>query len=172
MAQTAHAHNSADDAEDIESHFRLAVREAAEDADDLNEAVDRLLDTARRRPDIYALLMSPHEQTAARQVLGGFFRQERRAIWARPVGPDARVAVLANAVGAALMDFRLPGGLPLAQASSEEVREAAGFYARQAADMAWKGAWLDRIAASLPDGKTVSEEFTEAQLAAMREATR
>ncbi len=36
--------------------------------------------------------------------------------------------------------------------------------------MGWKGRWLERIAAALPEGRAVAHAFGEAELAAMRQA--
>ena len=97
-------------------------------------------------------------------------RDARKDVWRRPAGPDQRVVALARINSTALLDFRLPSGQRLATAGRDEVGAAAGFYLRQAADMGWKGRWLERIGAALPEGRTVAQAFGEADLAAMQEA--
>jgi hypothetical protein len=138
--------------------------------DSVDAAVDALLTGVAGQPGLEAAMLEPYRAGAARDLVRAVVRDTRKDVWRRPVGPDLRVISLARINSTALLDFRLPGGQRLAIAGREEVAAAAGFYLRQAADMAWKGRWLERIAAAVPEGRTVAHAFGEVELAAMREA--
>jgi hypothetical protein len=146
------------------------VRECVAAHNSVEEAVDALLAQLTGRPALEAAMLEPYRAGAARDLVRAVVRDTRQDIWRRPVGPDQRVIALARINSTALLDFRLPGGQRLATAGRCEVTAAAAFYIRQAADMGWKGHWLERIAASLPEGRTVAQAFGEAELAAMRDA--
>jgi hypothetical protein len=159
--------------EDAPSPRDLLVRLAQECVaahDSVHAAVDALLAGVTGRPALEAAMLEPYRAGAARDLVRGVVRDTRQDIWRRPVSPDQRVIALARINSTALLDFRLPGGQRLATAGRGEVAAAAAFYIRQAADMGWKGHWLERIAAALPEGRTVAQAFGEAELAAMREA--
>lgn len=137
---------------------------------DLDKRVAALLRAVKRIPEVYAEMMAPHEVPAARLLLRDSQRQERGALWARPTEPDARVAALA--AGNSLLDFRLPSGIRLRNATADEVGAAADFYTKQAADMAWKAKWLGQIVGRIKKDKTVGDCLTDADLIAIREKTR
>ena len=136
--------------------------------DSVDAAVDALLADVAGQPDLEAAMLAPYRTGAARDLVRVVVRGARQDVWRRPAGPDQRVVALARINSTALLDFRLPGGQRLAFAGRDEIAAAAGFYLRQAADMGWKGRWLERIAAALPEGRTVAQAFSEAALAAMR----
>jgi hypothetical protein len=146
-----------------------AARRALDASHDQAGAVDRLVSAARRDKALREALLAPWEYQAAQHVIGALIRQDRRTIWSRPSAPDARVAALSNAVSLSLLDFRLPGGKPLRDASAEDVSAAAGFYAEQAADMDAKARWLNAVAAALPDGAVVGDALDVATLDKLRE---
>jgi hypothetical protein len=169
MSRLAHAR-----VEDAPSPRDLLVRlvQACVAAhDSVDAAVDALLAGLAGQPDLEAAMLAPYRAGAARDLVRVVVRDARKDVWRRPAGPDQRVVALARINSTALLEFRLPGGQRLAFAGRDEVTAAADFYLRQAADMGWKGRWLERVAAALPRGRTVAQAFGEADLAAMQEAS-
>lgn len=148
------------------------VRRALEQTDDLQSAARALLAMCRSRPALYRVLMAQHEYDAARAAVGRLASHNRRLILSRPADPapaNKRAMHLAQVTSSAFLDFRLPGGRRLGQATAEQVREGAAFYIGRADDAYRKGTWLARIAKALPEGKTVAEQFADADLAQMLE---
>ena len=86
-----------------------------------------------------------------------------------PSPANARVVQLVRANSTALMDWPLPGGLPLYKASKGKIADAAAAYLRDASTFDKRGTWLKRIADTMPEGKTVAEVFGESDLAAIRD---
>lgn len=178
MARPTYA-RKADDEESVQERLTSLIAECATGADSIDAAADALRKAVRADRFLYDALMDSYEGAAARAAVRVYFRAERRGIWSaapqqweRPAGPDSRVGALAHINTVALMNFRLPGGLPIGKATEVNLREGAQFYATHSADMAWKSKWLDRVAAALPEGKVVAEAFSEADLVKMREAVR
>ena len=101
-------------------------------------------------------------------------RSERLSKWLPPNydagGKGDRVAALAEGNAAMLMDFPLPGGKRLGEATADEVRTAAEFYSKQAGNMAHKARWLSMIAARVKD-KTVKDALTEKKLRELQKET-
>lgn len=100
-------------------------------------------------------------------------RGSRRAIWNTPDqmppnydagGRGDRIKYLAASNRMMLMQFQLPGGKILGDATAPEVREAASFYGKQAKDMGHKSRWLELIAANVKKNKTVRESLDESKL--------
>lgn len=152
------------------------IAECVAATDNFDDAASRLLSRVKGDPAIYAALMQGHERAAAMDAVRMKTAIQRRAIWhaPAPVMPNGspandRVAALVRGNTTMLMEFRLPGGLPVAKATAADLKEAASFYLERASDMAGKGHWLARIAAALPEGATVAEKFGEADLARFRQ---
>ncbi len=137
-------------------------------SDTQEAAVEMLLREVAKDTALREALLAPWEREAAKHAISGAIRSERRAIWSRPAGPDARVGALANAVRRSLLDFRLPGGLPLRLATAAEIAEAAETYRKRAEDEAGKSRWLRRVEAALPDGKRVGDVMDDAALEKLR----
>lgn len=117
-------------------------------------------------------LYGPHEERIAREYLSGVSRKRRRVVWTRPTGPDDRVVHLARAGMENLFAFPLPNGVRLGDATLDDVRAAAEFYAKQAADMAWKGRWLTAIAAKMKGRKPVRQCLKAEALKALQDETK
>ena len=125
-----------------------------------------LLDMAKGNPEMYRELMGHYEWAAAVRMMRSHVHHSRSKIWHSPAAASAtaRVGSLVRVNATALLDFPLPGGLMLRNAGAAELTAAIGGFLKQATDMRAKGTWLRRIAAKLPEGKTVGEAFTEDQL--------
>jgi len=124
---------------------------------------DRLEDPALRR----ALSLD-----AIKMAAGGIIRttrsSDRAAIEHAERMRRAGVAVLerAAAMSRALMDFPLPHGGLLRDATRKDVETAVAHYEGSAATATRRAAWLKSVAAKVPEGLTVGAALTEADLQA------
>ena len=146
------------------------ISDCIDATDTVRGAAMLLLDRARADDEYWRTLMGTSEIDIAIDAVSRELQNTREVIWMRPTAPDARVAALAMA-NRTLMDFPLPGGKAIRMATHADLMDAAGFYKTQAGDMAWKGRWIARIAASTPKSKTAGEALTEAQLAKIKNDT-
>jgi hypothetical protein len=102
---------------------------------------------------------------AVREKLSSVRTYERGAIF-RDAKRDAEgIARRANAIDRAFMDFPLPFGGKLADATKADIHKAADHYEVSAATQQRRAAWLRAIANMMPDNVHVSAALTEAQLA-------
>jgi hypothetical protein len=139
-------------------------------------ATTRLLEKVRGDAELWNALMEPFEHRAAALAVGAMIRDNRRAVWgrAKPAtsGADLRAA-LGNAARA-LLEYRLPTGTVLRDATAADLARAEAAYRAQADNMAWKARWLARVRAELEakaPAATVGAALTEAQLRAAQEGT-
>ena len=107
---------------------------------------------------------------AVKQAVGEVIRQDRADVWSGP-SPEAgkrRVKITARINNLLLMNFRLPTGKLLRDATAAEVKEAAMFYFKQGSDMMVKYRWLTAIAKAVPAGEIVGKVLREKQLRTLR----
>jgi hypothetical protein len=151
--------------------LRDVVRECIEAAADQQDATDRLLERVRADAALRSELLTPWETTAAAAIVVSVQAAQRRTIWVRPSAPDARVSALRTAAATMLMDFPLPGGKRVRDATAADLAAGVAFYAGRAADMGAKARWLAAVRAKLEATNlaTVAEAMDEAALAALRE---
>ena len=118
------------------------AKSAMDGVDTYEEGSKRLLAMARADPALMLALMEPYEARAARIAVRRFGRHSRHAVWNRPTTTDSndRVVALVASNMAMLMDFPLPGGKLLRNATRDEVSDAANSYRKQAVDMVRKSA--------------------------------
>ena len=136
------------------------VRRAMDGASDYAEGAKRLLAMAKDNPELYRKLMGPVEFTACLDACRQNTRSERKTIWHAPVAkPKTSVKALARANSYTLLDFPLPGGMRLADATKGDVLAAVEVYRKQATDMGHKANWLDAIAAKMTGKKRVASVF-------------
>jgi hypothetical protein len=153
----------------------MKVQEAAqlamERADNEVQAATAILeDMACNDPDLYNALLSPFLNVAAYEACRALCRQQRQKIWTAPnydQGGNGH-RVLDHAMS--LMDFPLPGGKRLRDATKADLEEASSFFAKQAADMSHKARWLSAIASKVKGKKTVADVFDADSLAKLRES--
>jgi hypothetical protein len=143
-----------------------AVAAAWDGAHDLDAATSnlvRMLDA-----DLMAQLVQPHVESIARELMRANMRETRRVAWERPAGPDARARRVGAVVVSSLLDFRLPSGVLIANATKADLTAAAVFYRKQAEDMAWKARWVDLVATKV-GRKTVADVLDAAKLSVLQE---
>jgi hypothetical protein len=83
----------------------------------------------------------------------------------------ARGSRLRMALSATLMDFPLPGGGLLRDATAADCIEGASAYRHTASDAVWKARWLEAIAARVGNA-IVSDVLNEEDLRALQQETR
>jgi len=154
-------------------YVSTAAREALEKAGgDTHNAAVILQETVSKRGGLYKALMDPLLTQACRDAIGLVVRTHRKSVWKHRTDSSERVVALAAGNLLSLMDFPLPGGKRLGDASRSEVSTAAEFYDRQAKDMAHKGRWLALIAQSVTDEQTVGQALDENRLSELQTEAR
>jgi hypothetical protein len=142
----------------------LAARELAANTGDVAGAAKAMETKARANPALWMALTDSLLPQACYDAIRAQCRKERRTIWTAPNytpgGNGGRV--VKHALG--LLDFPLPGGKRLRDATADEVRAAAQFYHAQAATMARQGRWLDLVAAQVAPNCTVGQVLDETKL--------
>jgi hypothetical protein len=137
---------------------------------DVVKAVTILERKARSEPLIANALVMPLLKTACYDAIRAVCRHDRRKVWTSPNysagGNGERVHQLASS----LMDFPLPGGKKLAQATRDDLQEAGKFYGMQADNMAHKARWLLAIADRLEGRKMVKSCLSESDLVSLKES--
>lgn len=160
----------------------LTIQEVAKRAlDDAGGNIDTaaaMFEKAIRASErLKELLTEPLITRACRDAVMHQMREHRRTIWMSqtapvraaptpPPQPDAKgqaERVVQLAAGTLLM-FPLPGGRYLGDATRAEIAEVAVMYSQRATDAGHKARWLQLIAQSVPEGKTVKEALTDARL--------
>ena len=145
------------------------ARECLEKAGgDVRKATPLMVERVKASRVLRDALTAPLLSNACYDAISAECRQQRRHVWTPPNytadGNGARVIALATS----LLDFPLPGGKRLAEASRGEVAQAADFYATQAADMSHKGRWLRLVAQSVREDQRVADALDELRLAELQ----
>lgn len=137
---------------------------------DVLKATEYLEQTARKDVGVWKALTEGLLRNACYDACRGICRSERRIIWNSPNysagGNGERVKQHAET----LMDWPLPGGMKLRDATKKDLLEASTFYQKQASKMAAISGWLGAIANKVKT-KTVGETLTDEQLRKLRDDT-
>lgn len=136
---------------------------------DVQRATKAFEQTVRSNRGLRDQLLEPLIASACYDAIRKVSITERRTAWKPPteklvpgkVTGSARVVQLA--AGNLLM-FPLPGGKKLGEATRKDISAAAEFYSKQAGDMGHKARWLQLIAQSVPNNKTVNDVLTDKRL--------
>ena len=151
-----------------------AARRAMDGAASYREGAQILLEMAERDPDLMSAIIDPWKLRAAEDAVGLAMKGVRRRTWEstqRQIDPG-RIAALIQSNREMLLDFPLPGGLALRNATKDDVTAASLFYSTQASDMSHKARWLELIAKKVPKGKTVADALNNDALAKLQETTK
>lgn len=141
------------------------IEDAYEKSDSTQEAAETLEDEARRYSVLRNYLIENYfpMRRVCYEAVRSLCRDDRRSFRIAPNytkgGNGHRVLAHARA----LMDFPLPGGVRLKDATSADLAKAVEFYAKQADNMQRKSVWLDRIRERVGD-KTVADALSESDL--------
>lgn len=145
------------------------AREFLDDAGGMTAvAIDRLQHLILEDEDLRTTIATDAIMFFAAQKISAKMRDDRAVIWASVAKKGevtkSKTGIVHLAKGnrsVMLLDFPLSGGLPLRNATRDEVAEQAQRYSSASLDMGHKARWLSAIAASLAPGQTVGEAFTE-----------
>lgn len=143
-----------------------AAREAFTKAGgDIVEAQAELVKMVNSDADLYKEVLDPWLSRACYDIIRKICRDDRRRIWNAPHLQVVDTSKgMSRASNTNLMDFPLPGGLRLGQATRDEVTKAASFYETQARNMTHKSTWLGLIGQGLKANDTVEKRYTEERL--------
>lgn len=139
------------------------------------QATTYLIAEVSKSNALFRELMSPLLKTAAAELIGSQIRQTRNLTWDRKEAAErgkSLALALVHGTVRSLLDFPLPGGKRLGDATAEEIATAAEFYRKQAEDMADKAAWLRLIAARVPANMVARQALTDADLQSMQKDAR
>jgi hypothetical protein len=156
--------------EPTEPTIALVAREALDIAGgNALKATELMVERVESDGRLYRLLMDPLVRLACYNVVSQQIRSKRKAVYKtkQPSKKKAKASVAALAAGN-LLDFPLPGGLRLGEATRNDVAAAQAFYASQASDMGHKARWLGMVLHALPKGKKVKDAITPAKLEAFK----
>lgn len=155
-----------------------AAKRALEDADgDVAKATRMMEDAVKSSRSLRDALTEPLIKLACYDAVRSASADQRRKSWKPPteqwvpgkVTGSGRVVQLSKAT---LLMFPLPGGKALQDAKASDLSAAQSFYQGQSADMAHKARWLQLVAQSIPDGKTVGEVLSDKRLRELQEEAR
>lgn len=150
-----------------------AAADALQAADgDVRKATEAMLAAVRKSRRLRDALTEPLLETACYAAITAQCRKQRSRIWTPPNYSEAGNGDRVIALARTLLDFPLPGGRRLGDATRAEVVDAARFYTSHAEDMAHKARWLARVAEAVPDGQRVADALDEARLARLQEDSR
>ena len=150
---------------------REIAQEIMEQAEgDVLTATELLEAFARQNVQVWQAVTESLLRTACYDACRAICRGERRVIWNAPGYDAGGGGERVKAHSASLMDWPLPGGKKLRDATKKDLLDAAGFYSMQASQMAAVSTWLECIAAKVK-AKTVGETLTDTQLRKLRDDT-
>jgi hypothetical protein len=155
------------------SRVQEAVQEVLTAAEnDVVKATALLQARVMEDRDLYREIMDPLVRTACYDLLRRLQKSERRIIWqsdfSKPEDHRSRVIALAGGTLSSLLNFPLPSGLRLGDATRQDVLSAAAFYAKQANDMAVKSCWLELVAKRVKEGTIVRDVLDDRALIALK----
>lgn len=134
----------------------------------LRECTESLLQYCLENEAAREAVLLPMLRQGCYETVRGLLREKRGQVYVTsgydPEGKTDRIRGFARS----LMEWPLPGGKPLGEATGADVLSAAEFYERQAEQMQSTAAWLSAIASRLAPQQKVKNALSEAQLAEMR----
>ena len=149
------------------------AKEALHDADnDAERATKSLSERLLSDAPLLRMLIESAVNDAVYASVGMAVRNGRASILRAISQPPAlNGEAIKNVMRLNLLDFALAGGLPLRDATREEVSAQVDRYSSQADDMAHKARWLRLVAAATPARKRVGQALSAAEVARMFEET-
>jgi len=143
------------------------IRSIIESATDVSEASRMLEEEARKDADLYNHLTEPFLARACYDAVRTEYQSERKQIWTAPNYTEGGNGHRVKEHARTLLDFPLPNGKRMRDATKADLLEASEFYRKQAADMARKARWLEQVAESVGK-KKVGNALSAEDLEQMR----
>lgn len=128
------------------THPRQQVQQALDEAGSVMDAAERLEQWAHKDRALYDFLTAPWLARAAYDAVRKVSQDTRKGIWTAPNYEPSAGGDRVRAHARTLLDFPLPDGTPLREATRAKLVQAVSFYREQSEDMAHKARWLDRVA--------------------------
>jgi len=145
---------------------------AIEECRDLSEAAKLLESWALNNQELYNNLTQPFLRNACHEAVRNGGRDKREIAWGKSHGVNQQGERLRELSRNLLENFIIVldggGGIPISDATAEDILYAATRYKRQGDDMLHKYRWLARIAVNIGK-KTVGEVFTNDDLARLKD---
>lgn len=142
---------------------------------DVNETTEALYQRVTTDPALHAEWIEPLIREWCRDTVSDLaVRKPRQAVWNGPAWTpevNAESNERLKTFARSLLDFPLPGGLPLRHATKDDLIAASEFYEKQANDMLWKAKWLKRIIDGMGRKRTVGNAMTDEQLERLKQET-
>jgi len=149
---------------------QIAVEELRHAGGDRAEAISAMVQRLLSDEILREALIVPIVRNVCQQQISLAVRNQRERVWHAPTrkAGQSRVRTAAAVNKLSLMNFRLPSGKRLGDASGAEVRAASVDYLTQGRDRTIKGRWLGAVADAVPVNKIVRRVLDETRLGALR----
>lgn len=148
---------------------------------DVSKATELMRQRINEDRDLFNELVEPLVKAACYTAVAARIRARREHVWVAPRydGLDSLSAVtqrdrdrLSSLASRNLLNFPLPGGQLLGDASKTAILEASSVYRTQSAATAHKARWLERVAGEVPEGKIARTVLSEKELRQFQEETK
>lgn len=103
--------------------------------------------------------------------IGAYLAMQRSKAWS-PASVNLNTQRLNAAIKADLLDYPLPGGRRLGDASKAELQAASSYYSGIAQSNAWKARWLDEIGITMGNAHRVEDALSESDLQRLQDQTK
>lgn len=155
--------------ENVTSIRQKAIKAAWEGCETNAEAAEALRAMMETDQDVYDAIVGPILKSAAETAVAEYKVERRSYHWQRPVAPDNRVALLARANRASILDeWRLHSGKTLGDATADDIRSELALYREAERQAASKAKFFTAILGKIHEGKTVRQSMTALDVDEMR----
>ena len=137
---------------------------------DWQEAAKSMEKTINTDAELKAALLEPMLAKVIWAAIRQAARETRATFWVHGSGTD-NVTGITEMANRTLLDFPLPGGKRLGDATAEDVEKARGFYHAQAAGNARAARFLAAVKVAMGDSEKVSDALTHDRLETLQKDT-
>jgi len=132
---------------------------------DVRKAADYMESIVLKDDALFKELMLPMVSKACHEIICDVVHARRRSICdtVKRANDEMAGSIALQNTARSMLDFPLPGGLLLRNATRHDCIDAAGYYERQASDMFGKGRFL-RSVAKRAGNKPVGDAISEIEL--------
>lgn len=166
-ALVEHIASSTTEAADGHASLRAIIREIVAESETHEEATKRLVERVWSDDRLRADFIEPAVREGCYRLVGKAISAARGDILAAPSVKNNSNGARLREAAAGFLAFPLWDGTRLGEATTEQIKDTAVRYRKQADTMAQRAAWLARVAEKVPKGKRVSDVLTEAALEAL-----
>lgn len=160
-----------DEQETAQKTVQKVAQECVDATSSIQEAQNRLKRLTLEDSDLHRRVTAHLLDQACYDAVRAVHKGNRQKIWAAPNYTQGGNGHRLKTMAVTLLDFPLPNGVKLGDATGAQVIEAAEFYRKQAADMRNKAIWLKKVSECLDTGEKVRDNITHQQLEAMKRSS-